>query len=84
MRPMDFDGCIMTSPASIHDWTYAIARRFFFTREVAKAGRSIFDRTGVVNNSHPSVSCEPLIEYEEPNPTATPNFAYKYTYSSMM
>ena len=33
------------------------------------------------NDSHPSVSFEPLIEGEEPNPTANPKFAYLYAYS---
>ena len=33
------------------------------------------------NDSHPSVSSKPLIEDDEPNPTAMPNLAYKYTCS---
>ena len=36
------------------------------------------------NDSHPSVSCEPLIEDEESKSTAMPNLAYKYACSSMM
>ena len=36
------------------------------------------------NNSHPRVSSKPLIEDEEPNPTATAHLAYKYTCSSTM
>ena len=36
------------------------------------------------NDLHPSISFEPLIEDDEPNPTVTPNLAYKYTCSSMM
>ena len=30
------------------------------------------------NNSHPSVSSKPLIEYEEPNLMVMPKFAYLY------
>ena len=36
------------------------------------------------NDSHPSISSEPLSEEEESNPMATPNFAYKLTCSLMM
>ena len=36
------------------------------------------------NDSHPRVSPEPLIEDEQTNPIATPNFAYKLTCYSMM
>ena len=36
------------------------------------------------NDSHPSVSFEPLIEYEVPNPIAKPISAYKYICSSTM
>ena len=36
------------------------------------------------NDSHSSISFEPLIEDEESNPTATPNLAYKYASSSTM
>ena len=34
------------------------------------------------NDSHPSISSEPLIEYETPIPTITPKFVYLYTCSS--
>ena len=36
------------------------------------------------NDSHSSVSSKPLIDDEEPNPTTTPNLAYKYTCSLMI
>ena len=36
------------------------------------------------NDLHPSISLEPLIENEEPNPTTMPNLAYQYTCSSTM
>ena len=43
---------------------------------------SPIEQTGINDNdSHPSVSFEPLIEYEEPNPTTTPKFAYLYACS---
>ena len=45
MRPMDFNGCVVTSQASIPDLTDAIVRCFFVTRDVEKSERSIFDRT---------------------------------------
>ena len=41
MGPMDFNGCVMTSQASIHDRMDAIMGRFFLTRDVAKSKRSI-------------------------------------------
>ena len=37
-----------------------------------------------VNDSHPSISSETLIEDEEPNLTATSKSTYKYTCSSTM
>ena len=47
MLPMDFDGFMATSQVSIHDQTNAIARCFFFMRDVAKSERSISDRMNV-------------------------------------
>ena len=37
------------------------------------APSSIEQKQPNVNDSHPSISSEPLVEDEEPNPTATPN-----------
>ena len=45
---------------------------------------SSIERTQLNSNDlHPSVSSEPLIEDEEPNPMATPKFAYLYACSLM-
>ena len=62
-------------------------RRFFFMRDVKKnlsAPSWIERRLLIGNDSHPSITSEPSFEDEEPNPTATPNLAYKYTCSSTM
>ena len=42
MCVMNFDGRVKISQTSIPYQTDAITRRFFFTRDVTKTGRSIF------------------------------------------
>ena len=44
MHPLDFDGCVVISLTLISDQTGVIARQFFFTRDMAKSGRFIFDQ----------------------------------------
>ena len=48
-------------------------------------GSSLIKQTQLnVNNSHPGVSSKLLIEDEEPNPTSTPNLAYKYNLAQFL
>ena len=73
---MDFDKPVTTSQVSIHNQTNAIMRRFCFTCDVAKSECSIFDRTMKLhgNDSHLSVSSEPLVEDKGQIQQSRPNF----------
>ena len=83
MSLVDFDGRVTTSHALIHDRTDPIERRFFFMRDVKNLSSSFSIERTQHNGKHlhPSISSEPLIEDEEPNPTSTPKYVYKYTCS---
>ena len=77
MRLIDFSGRMATSETSIHDRTNTIIGHIFFTHDVAKFEPLIEWTRLNANDSHPSVSFEPLIEDKEQNPMVTPKSTYK-------